>query len=180
MGKCIVVEGCDNTGKSTLIDGIRKLITNPKILVIHSGGPPKNVNQLQWSKDYYTQLAYMSAYLPTYSGYDIILDRSWLGETVYAPKYRHYEASYIWAIEYSKINKDNTFLITLVDEAQALMDRDDGLSHEKHIDEYTYTAHKFVDAHDMSCIRHKKLVNISKDGWADPVHIMEWINENSK
>ena len=56
MNKIYIIEGQDRCGKSTAVDILRKTITNPKILVIHSAKPPRDVDAEQWTLDYYQSL----------------------------------------------------------------------------------------------------------------------------
>ena len=67
-----VVEGLDRCGKSTFIDFLRSQIKNPKIMVIHSGKPPKNVDAEIWTRQYYGNLMNEITNLSN-KGYDIII-----------------------------------------------------------------------------------------------------------
>ena len=83
-----IIEGLDRCGKTSFIDVLRNQIKSPYIFTIHSTKPPGNVNYKEWSKKYYTNLISRIVNL-SLQGNIIILDRSWIGETVYGPIYRN-------------------------------------------------------------------------------------------
>ena len=84
MKKIIIVEGCDRTGKDSLISKLKENFNNP--VIIHASVPPKDCNLFNY---YYNNLIH-----DTLDGYyddscdAVIHNRSMYGEFVYGPKYR--------------------------------------------------------------------------------------------
>lgn len=157
MNKIYIIEGQDRCGKSTAVDILRKTITNPKILVIHSAKPPRDVDVKQWTLDYYWNLRITITQLYL-RGYDIILDRSWLGETVYGPLYRNV------TIPLKELELPATFpqaLLVLVDDASSIASRSDGLSMSDNIDMLENERSLFKHAFNSSCVANKELVDWS-------------------
>ena len=126
-----VIEGQDRCGKSTAVNLLRSKITNPKILVLHSSKPPKGVNPETWTRDHYEAVLNTALYLVEAEGCDVIMDRSWLGETVYGPLYRgvsipQNELEQSFLLEPDYINRIK--LLVLVDDASSIASRSDGES----------------------------------------------------
>ncbi len=172
----IIVCGQDRCGKTTLIKGLRKLITNSKILVIHSGTPPKNVDVKLWSYLYYDNLLSKTVILSEEEDYQIILDRAHLGETVYSPLFRNTTADYIWDIERNRLMNRNVALVVLTDNPSNVIERDDGLGHEQNLDDIAKVKSGFENAYNKSIIENKLLWNITDDGWPDAYDIMRRLN----
>jgi hypothetical protein len=111
----------------------------------------------------------------------IICDRSHLGEMVYGPIYRGYSGEYVLDIEkkYIEIPSiwDNLFLITLYDEPENVIKRDDGLSFSTDIRIKREEIKNFINAHNKSNIKNKLLLNI-KNHDADAVlnEVLTFIN----
>lgn len=161
----ILCDGMDRCGKSTLIDGLRSVIRDPNISVCHEGKPPKNVDPFEWSKVHYKH------YFELLEDFDLlgrslISDRSHLGETVYGPLFRHYDASYIWELEerFSKHVENGCCLIMLTDDPEKIISRDDGKSLEKNLDDVTCVREKFIDSFSKSKITHRLHIDISSVG----------------
>jgi hypothetical protein len=155
MNKVYIVEGQDRCGKGTLVDILRKSITNPKILVIHSAKPPKNVDPEAWTVSYYNSLKETITYLYTF-GYDIILDRSWIGETVYGPIYRNVH------IPLPKLELDPAIpqeLIIMVDDPSSIASRSDGLSMSDNLAFLESERKAFVEAYFNSALKTKELID---------------------
>jgi hypothetical protein len=163
----VCVEGIDNVGKDTQIKLIQPLFTDKPLHILHYSNykgfeSPEQTEQYSYS-------VYKSMFNLLYNNYEtthFILNRSHIGEYVYAPMYRNYNGDYIFNMElYHKRNHklfwNQIKLITFIDEVENLIKRDDGLSHtvdpvkkQKEIDE-------FVDATEKSNILHKKIININ-------------------
>jgi hypothetical protein len=94
--------------------------------------------------------------VPDYRYY--MLDRSHIGEFVYGHIYRKYDPSYIFAIE-DKFNMLNmwqqTYLITLLDQPEAVVKRDDGKSFSTEIKKKQQEIDRFIEATDRSSIPNK-------------------------
>ena len=86
--KVIIVEGCDNCGKDTLIERLKKEFSNP--IVLHAGIPPKEdcVGHSLFNF-YYNGLIHDTLDAFYDKSHDAIIhNRSMYGEFVYGPKYR--------------------------------------------------------------------------------------------
>jgi len=177
MGKFIVCDGMDRCGKDTLIKGLRKLMTNDKILVHHSSSPPKGVDQVEWSKSYYSNILGLSCKLCGKYDWDIIANRCHIGENVYGPIFRNTDSEFIWEIEEFSLGTFNpeSWLILLVDNGESVIERDDGLCNEKTVEDFNTVRAGFIESFNRSGFKNKIFINISKDGWPDPQKIYETI-----
>jgi thymidylate kinase len=91
-----LIEGLDRVGKSTLIQNIRQAQGN--FTVIHYGKPqklPAYGNDLFL----YQHESFRSAMQLVSTSARLIMDRAWLGEAVYANRYRGYDGSYVFDME---------------------------------------------------------------------------------
>lgn len=170
----IILEGADRCGKDTLIYGMRKLIHNPKILVHHSGTPPKGVDPKLWSKLYYTYLLKVSQDMVNDGGV-VIANRCHLGETVYGPLFRNTDDEYVWALE--KLFKvETTALILMTDKPENILARDDGISTGSTLQNFTDVVNRFDAAFEKTAIQNKIRWDISELGWPDPATILKRIH----
>jgi len=135
----ILVEGLDNVGKTTLIKNINtKFFSSPVHILKYDGEliDKTNLTEIKLSK----QLA-MSKYFEMFYilqkcyslNLNVIVDRTHLGDHVYAPLYRGYFADYIPALEQNiKCNYpdffNNLILIYLSDTIENVLKRDDNLT----------------------------------------------------
>lgn len=169
-----VVEGLDRCGKSSFIDVLRSHIKNPKILVIHSGKPPKDVDPKEWSIEYYDQLIGRSIFLNEH-GFDIILDRAWLGEMVYGPIYRKTNISLSRLEEQLFCYEDIFKLFVFVDSAENLLSREDGLSHSSNINDKQNEINSFIQSFENTKVINKKLIE-----WNHQEFTKEFLNQLAK
>lgn len=174
--KLIIIEGQDNCGKTTLIRSLKKQINNPKILTLSSSGPPKNCMNSKWNIFHYTSIFdEMNTLLN--DGFDVIMDRFHIGETCYGPMFRNMNSDFIWDIEkkFLKNNQDKTNLIVITDNGDNILNRDDGLSIEKSSSEFDQIKSLFEKGYNLSMINNKKIFDISKTGWINPIDTYQWI-----
>lgn len=179
----IVVEGPDNVGKSTLINNLRNTFNNIAFQIVHySSAPVSGVNNtIDYNTRMYRSMFDMMKAVSKEEYTGIICDRSHLGEMVYGPIYRGYSGEYVLDIEkkYMDIPSiwDNLFLITLYDEPENVISRDDGLSFSTDIRIKREEIKNFINAHDKSNIKNKLLLNI-KNHDADAVlnEVLTFIN----
>lgn len=127
----IIIEGPDNVGKSTLIQGLKKVLTAITFHELHYSAV-RGLNSEQTklkSKHYYEQMFKLLS-----SDINFIVDRSHIGEYVYGPMYRGYlESDLEVYTEMEQAFVDNldspkTIIIYLEDSVENLVLRDDGLS----------------------------------------------------
>lgn len=159
--KLIIIEGPDRVGKSTLIENIKSNFINKQFLYMHFGKPPVK-NSLEYNKKLFNKM-FMSMKYNAAHDIDTIYDRSHIGECVYGPLYRGYEAHYIFDLEkmYMKYLKSNLYLITLYDNAEVLLSREDGDSFTNEHDLKVKECNLFISAHNKSNIVHKLLLNVN-------------------
>ena len=93
--KLIIVEGMDNTGKTTLINRLETLLKElgHSVNIVHLTAPPKDVPEDEiesYTRTYYDTIVNNITDPLTYNMYDfIILDRAWYSEYVYGSIYRN-------------------------------------------------------------------------------------------
>lgn len=132
--KFIIIEGPDNVGKTTLINGIKNYFNDYTFHTIHYSNVKQESTEkvIEYSKKMYKEMFSYMLNSIKFNKSGIICDRSHIGEMVYGPIYRNYTGEYVIDIEkeFSNIKSiwDNLFLITLYDEPENLIARDDGLS----------------------------------------------------
>jgi len=90
-----------------------------------------------------------------------LYDRLHLSEVVYGQKYREYDCTHIYKIENAVKDLDDVYLITIVDEVENLVSRDDGLGFTSDPKEIEDEKSRFLDAHNDSSIKNKKVININ-------------------
>lgn len=126
-----VVEGLDRCGKSTFINELKTKLNNP--FIIHCGKPPDHLkNDYYYSLYFYMDLLLMCISESNY-GRDVILDRSWIGETVYGPLYRNINIPLSSLEKHLPYNFDDICLIMFTDSPKKLIEREDGESHSSTI-----------------------------------------------
>ena len=175
--KLIIIEGMDNTGKSTLISRLENVLTNSEhavVKTIHLTKPPKDIPEEEietYMNEYYDDIISQLTNSHFYTLYDyIILDRGYLSEYVYGPLYRNRnelnitEKNLIYEKELIKHYKDNIILILLNSTSNKfLINNDDDNSLSK-IDENLLNEERtrFFDAYDFSLINNKKIYNVDR------------------
>lgn len=92
---------------------------------------------------------------------NVIFNRSHIGEYVYSPLYRNYDGSYVFNLEISnQIHfQDDIYLIVLYDNAETLLDRDDGKSFSTSLEMKQKEIDSFKEAYKRSVIQNKILIN---------------------
>lgn len=174
----IIIDGMDNTGKSTIINKLYNLFDNTEntCFTIHFDNPlteaklqGKNIEE--FTKDQIETITkyYYSNMLDKIDNLEYIkriylLDRSWLSEYVYGPMYRNRDENDvindIMSYEYrllSQFGYDNIYMFLLTsNNIPFLQQQEDGKSLSKVDgiklkDEYK----KFKEIFDMSLIKHK-------------------------
>jgi len=164
MSKFIIIEGTDNVGKDTQQNLIIEKLNNLIFHKVHySSLPFKNDvdKHTSYSKQMYTDMFRMMNECKD-KDINIIFNRSHLGESVYSPLYRGYSGDYVFDIEKEYVNRlrENLYLITLTNDPQIIMSRDDGKSFYGNEEEVKAEVDGFNRAHRLSKIKNKLLVNI--------------------
>ena len=176
--KLIIVDGMDNTGKSTLITRLTNVLEQlgNTTITIHSQKPPKDIapeDTAAYQHKYYLDLINMLATLKSERKYDyIILDRGWISEYVYGPLYRNRSKQEIVednivldkkVLSLFNIPSD-VYLIMLLGSTKFLLSREDGKSlsdNDENLIELERT--EFEKGYDYSLIDKKIYYEVDSD-----------------
>lgn len=163
----IFLEAQDNCGKGTQIANIRNhFYPEKQFHILHYGGVKSSEIpevQLQYNKIYYNEMFRIISMLHQ-ANMNVILDRSHLGEHVYAPLYRGYDPSYIWDLESMFMGKpwwNETYLIHFTLDVKEQIKRDDGFSHSVDLEMRKKEQDAFLQAFGKSRIHHKMHLDIT-------------------
>lgn len=174
----VIVEGNDNCGKSTLIKDIRKyILKSPRTTSIHCASPPDGYHS-GWSEEHYSEVLGMSRRL-CQEGWDIILDRSHLGEDVYGPVFRQQSADYIYDIEKQFLSDIDSRLILLTDSPEGIIEREDGYTYSIKPEMIERVSQRFLEVYNNSSVPHKLHYHITNDGGFENLlpTVKEFLNE---
>lgn len=159
--RVIIFEGQDRCLKSTMIDRIIRTDSSHYYHTIHYGKPPKITNVQEYQEKVYSKMFEILSL----SDFDIILDRSHIGEMIWSPIYRNYDSSFFIQKEerkwYNNTDKE-VYLFVLVDSnIESWTKRDDlqGLNEgniEKHMTEISH----FRDSLNLTCIERKFFIDL--------------------
>lgn len=155
--RVVILEGLDRCGKSTQAKLLWKWLAK--------NDPDKPILNLHYSsfktKDQsHMNYVVMFELIEDLSHTNFILDRSHIGEMIYAQKYRGYDGDYVLDIE-DKYDLKDYFLFTFIDEVDNLLIRDDGESLASAREDLIEEIQSFKHASLMSNIPHKLVINIS-------------------
>lgn len=178
--KLIIIDGMDNTGKTTLINRLTSVLQdqlNMNIKIIHLEKPPKEIKKEyipHYSHMYYTDILVKQLNtLYNTDEYDyIILDRGWISEYVYAPLYRNrtyeevVEDNIVLDYKVSKIfGKQNIYLYVLIGDTNFLLKHEDNLSLSKSNKNLINTEYNlFLSAFYMSLLPNKETITVNDKG----------------
>jgi thymidylate kinase len=170
MSKFIILEGLDNVGKDTQQDLIIKNMSSHVFHKLHYSSLPfkddKDKHATYSKKLYETMFQLMMksklANKPGDLDINLIFNRSHLGEAVYSPLYRGYSGDYVFDIEkkFTKVLREDLYLITLVNDPHTILKRDDGKSFYGNEEEVKAEIDGFTRAHRKSTIKNKLFVNV--------------------
>lgn len=133
MSQVFLIDGIDRLGKSSLIKGIQDMLGYH--LVVHYDKPKKLEVYESLYKDKSLQKYQFETNQTMFnlikSGIPLILDRTHLGEMVYAPLYRKYAGDYVYEMELEMLKtmknpKDVRLILLTSSNCDMLVD--DGLS----------------------------------------------------
>lgn len=191
--KLIIVEGMDNTGKTTLINRLSKLFKslNIKYTVVKADNPCPDASKHTQKEVESITTEYYDNYVqnildikhgrngmnvPVYPEY-VILDRAYLSEYVYGQIYRkrnHLDITLQNLEIESKLiecyKQENIFLVVLMSTNNALKKNEDNKSLSKTDDKLLdLERNMFEKAYSKSLIDHKLLYDVvdSNDEWLD-------------
>jgi thymidylate kinase len=180
--KYIIIEGMDRCGKDTQIGLIQKRYKDETFHVFHYAKVP--FKQQGDHLEYNTRL-YNDMFLVMFENLggerNFIFNRSHLGESIYAPKYRGYDGDYVFDIEskFFELLIDPLLLIVLVNTPDILIEREDGGSLSSNSEDIVYEREAFIRAFDKSSIVNKLLIECGRKT-VEEIHneIIEFIQKN--
>lgn len=163
-----IFEGMDNCLKDTLIKKLRGLLA-PNTQVLKFSNPPVIPDQEDYQRKHFRDMFEMlTTSIGASSSRNLILNRAHLGEYVYAPIYRNYEAEWIFDLEEeflasSQSHISLTKLILSYDsENSQLKKREDGRSlsgiNDKNLNN---ERERFIEAFNKSRFQLKVELNLS-------------------
>jgi thymidylate kinase len=178
MNKRIIFEAPDNCGKDTQIKLLSTVYAKMMIPyhVLHYSSIPKitPAESKEFSKILYEDMFRLILNTSILIDRTIILNRSHIGENVYAPMYRNTPGDWIFDIEiYFNVafptDWKNINLITFIDSAENLIKREDGKSFSIDIDKKNEEIKRFIRTTERSFIRNKIIIDIDGKN-KDQVH----------
>lgn len=180
--KYIIIEGMDRCGKDTQIGLIQKSYKEETFHVFHYAKVPFKAqgDHLEYNTRLYNDM-FLIMFENLGGERNFIFNRSHLGESIYAPKYRGYDGDYVFGIEskFSELLIDPLLLIVLVNTPEILMEREDGGSLSSSKEDIMYEREAFIRAFDKSSITNKLLIECGKKTIQE-IHeeIIEFIQKN--
>lgn len=153
----VIIEGMDRCYKDSLIKYIRKhILTSHLTTMIHCASTPTNADKNNWPKHHYESLLEECIDLSENKGWNIILNRSHLGENVYGPIFRDVNSDWVFDLEKDVFGSNTDVrLIAIIDSAENLMKREDGESMYKSINDLEQVRNAFLETFERSHITHK-------------------------
>lgn len=172
--KIIIIEGPDNTGKSTIIHELLEQYNNVKIK--HCTKPKCTIPELAKKEqtENFEELVSDDIFEYFNCNTDLIIhNRSFYGEYVYGCMYREIEDTYakylVYSLEnvYTKhIGLDDVYLITLLPQnPEFLVKNEDGKSiSDGKLEKITEECNRFKEIHEYSTLKNKMLLYIENNG----------------
>ena len=168
--KVIIVEGCDRTGKDSLIKKLALNFNCPAIL--HSSAPPSGVNNAIKLFEFYNSGIIHSTLDYFYDKeHDVIIhNRSMYGEFVYGPKYRSKMpsevAEMIYKLEKGQLrtfirSSELYFVLLTSSDVDLLVGNDDGNSISNKREDILDELKSFDTIFGLSTIENKKKIYVN-------------------
>lgn len=178
----LIFEGLDRCGKDTQIKLVKQNIKRKVFHELHyTNDFIKNDNSEIAEIKSYFQYGEMFKIINFFieNKMNLILNRSHLGEHVYSEKYRNYDGSYVFDLEKMFIDKikNKIFLVIFIDTPENILNREDGNSLSKDIENKKYEIEKFKEAFEKTIIPNKIIININNKS-IEEIHkeIMKFLN----
>lgn len=154
----IIICGPDCCGKDTQIALLKDKICDRPTHVIHVKPPKRFSNDIKpYMQEYFMDM-FSLIYEASFKRRNLIFNRAHIGDYVYGPMYRKYDANYIFdLIENEWVDCDffeNIRLITLIDTPEVLLSREDGDSHSIDLEDKKEEIKRFIEATNKSKIKH--------------------------
>jgi len=163
--KHVIVEGCDRTGKDTLIHWLTAHANN--YTVRHFTKPVgKTLNEKRkYQIEDFDNEFFLATNKPKEKQTNdlYIWNRSHIGEYVYGQMYRDSESSWIFDMEqrFNFHKRDDIYLILLYAEPEFLIKREDGHSLSTNLEDRKQEIKLFLEAIDKSNIKHKLTIKVN-------------------
>lgn len=168
----IFITGPDRCGKDTLVREIRQRFNSVVFHQLHYLPIPKMSSSEQYAyektmnNEYFHMINFYSE-----NNINVIFNRCHIDSLVYAPIYRGYSNEYILGDEKKIQLKDNIFLITLIDEASKIVQREDGQSQNKgDIGKIQQEIDFHKKYHQASCIKKKLIVDMKNKNFQSGIN----------
>lgn len=152
MNNFIIVEGCDCSGKSSLIYNLSKFID---FEYKHFSSPPSTLSKIDQHN--YCKNQYYNELKKDYNKL-VVFDRFYFGEQIYAPIYRNYYPDYINDFE-NKLNNHNVLLVLVEAKPEIIMKRFDNIFIQKNDIPKIVNTYKYI--FEKSIIKNKMIIDTS-------------------
>ena len=156
----ILIDGCDRLGKSSLIEGLQQELGY--FMVVHYE-KPKLLKAYKMSPYRYQEASFNNMFQMLSFHGRFILDRTHLGEMVYAPMYRGYSGDYVIEMEKYHTLAGSDFadesLLVLLTTSDFSFIKDDGMSFD--FSKKEEEQESFKRAFNMSTIKNKLIVDVA-------------------
>lgn len=175
----LIVEGIDNIGKGTLIEGIIRETGFWNILKYERPRKVIGISDLEYQRSSFEAgFSKISTLGSGLSGKQnrIIFDRFHLGEVVYSSKYRGYDGSYVYDTEdrylrseESEIQRKIAMILLRASRFDLIVDDGKSFDHDRGMEEQRC----FIEAFERSRIQNKLIVDVHEgDSWKSPDSIL--------
>lgn len=160
------IEGMDNCLKDTIIHELRSILP-PETQILKFSNPPRGVHAKEYQMKHFQDMFDLMESTLAVNKRHLILNRSHLGEFVYAPIYRKYDADWIFEMEKAFLAKKNhseqSALLLFYDSSnEKLKLREDGKSFSGLDDaKMDNERERFLQAFDKSYFEHKMKFDLS-------------------
>ena len=166
-----IVEAVDNLGKDTLINNLQQKLGHyivhhyQKPIITDKERSSECLNSSEMAR-LAQERAFELGFQQLHTGIPTIFNRFHIGEYVYGPIYRHYDAEYIFDLEkkYDSHHLQwNTILVLLITTDFSFIE-DDGLSFD--VTKQRQEQVKFIEAVNKSNLANKMIIDVH-DGYGD-------------
>lgn len=159
----ILLEGVDNCGKSTQAKKLFNLLNsngNHTIIIPCSNFKTNSKDVKQANLDFNKKLMTKLSQLCDDPNFNVICDRSWLGEWVYGQLYRNYRQVEIF--DFEEIFEDISVIpVLFYDVVENIISRDDGFSFSIDPKRKLEEINLFFEAFNLTKFKNQLIININ-------------------
>lgn len=154
-----VIEGLDRLGKNCLIDGLQNALGFKQVIDF---GKPKKLDAYDGDLRVYQHQSFKHAMMMLATYPNLIFNRSWIGEAVYAEMYRGYSGDYVFELERrnNMAQCRSTKLILLTEDfsvSKHFVSDGESFDDSKRQEEQD----RFISAYNKSSLPDKQIVNVT-------------------